>query len=381
MTEDTWFPEDLRQRLAETIRAHRDTLTKDLVLLVRTSFPQAQVSGLRESLVLRVIELLVLSVAGETIAGSPLLSELADDERGGPRRPDVFAAVRLAERSILQELSLDSQVGAVSEHWPATTEIVRTAAFDVLAAVWTFRTSASAQPAYDRATGLMSRSVFEMAVTKELQRAVRYHHPLALILLEIDNLAAIAETQGRGVADRVLERLGVFMQQYFREPDWVARYSEDTIAVLLPETITRDAQALAEGARQAIEERLVFPDKDEHLVGVTVSAAVVTVTLRGESAGEREALDAVRVMTEAEAGVKRARARGGNTIERVEVARDSVSIGEAAACLHCSPGTIRKLITAGTLPAIESGGRTRIDRIALEAYGQRHPRAIRKQAR
>jgi diguanylate cyclase (GGDEF)-like protein/excisionase family DNA binding protein len=381
MNHQRWFAEDLRQRAASAIRDRRDTLAADLDVLVAAALPEPPAGDLRARLVTRVLELLAVAIADGGVVETPRLLEVAAFEETGARLPDLFAAVRLAERATLQELSSDGQVGAPTEHWPAVTELVRKASFDLLAAVCTRRAMDASRGVIDPITTLTSRAVFDMAVAKELQRTIRYRHPLALILFDVDNLAAINDRHGYGVGDLVLERLGVFMRQFFRQPDWVGRYGGDSMAVLLPETTSRDAQTLAEGARRAVEERLVFPDKQERPVGVTVSAAVVAVTLRGRSGEGREAIDTVRVMTEAEAGVKRAHARGGNTIERIEVARESLSVGEAAAYLRCSAGTIRKLIATGTLPALDASGHTRLDRGALEAYGRRHPRPARKAAR
>jgi diguanylate cyclase (GGDEF)-like protein/excisionase family DNA binding protein len=377
MTEQSWLPDDVRQRAADAIRLRHDTLVADLDVLIGAGLPEPPAGDLRARLVNRTIELLAGAVSGDALAENPAVAEFARMERTGLTPQDLFAAVRLAERSILHELSVDADLGATSDDWPAITIIVRRASFDLLATLYE-RAAAVPRDVTDLVTKLMSRAVFEIAVAKELQRAVRYHRPVSLVLLEVDNLDVINERDGHGVGDLLMERLGVLLQRYFREPDWVARYCVDSIAVLLPETSAQDARTLAEGARQVIEERLVFPDRDERPVRVTASVSVVTVGLRGKSGEEREALDTVQVMTEAEAGVKRARARGGNTIEYVAVTRDSLSVDEAAACLHCSPGTVRKLIAAGTLPAVETGGRIRIDRIALEAYGKRQARPRRK---
>jgi len=370
MTEQDWFPDDVRQRAASAIRSHRDTLVADLDVLVGTALPEPPAGDLRSRLVHRVIELLAAAVSGSNLAEDPGVADFASLQQEGLKRQDLFAAVRLAERSILHELSADAELGATSDYWPAITVAVRRASFDLLAGVFDFLMTVP-RALTDPQTMLMSRPVFEIAVAKELQRGVRYHHPVALVLIEVDNLTEINERHGYGVGDLLMERLGVLLQRYFREPDWVASYTADSVAVLLPETGARDAWTLAEGARQAIEGRLAFPDNEERPVRVTASASVVTVALRGRSGDERETPDAARVLSEAEAGVNRARARGGNTIECVEVARDSFSVAETSAYLRCSPGAVRKLISAGTLPAVETRGRIRIDRIAVEAYGKR----------
>lgn len=369
MTDQAWFPDDVRQRAANAIRLRRDVLVADLDALIGTALPEPPAGDVRARLVRRTIELLAVALSGDNVVENAGLADLAAMQQEGLKRQDLFAAVRLAESSILHELSVDADLGATSDDWPAITVIVRRASFDLLASLFDYAATPASEN--DLGTMLIPRSVFEIAVAKELQRGVRYHHPVALVLLQVDDLARINERHGYGVGDLLMERLGVLMQRYFREPDWVARYGADSIAVLLPETSARDARALVQGAAQAVEKRLVFTDQKEQPVRVTASASVVTVALRGKSGDEREAPDAARLLNEAEAGVNRARARGGNAIECVEVTRDSLSVTEAAACLHCSPANVRKLIAAGTLPAIETGGRTRIDRIAVEAYGKR----------
>jgi len=374
MTDHPWFPDEVRRRAAEAIRQRREALAADIDVLAAAAFPGPS-GDVRARLVGQIIDLLAATLAAPG-DGSAEAADPHTVEDAGLRLVDLFAAVRLAERSALEELALDDAIGAASQHWPVVTELLRSASFDLLAR-YCERQAPGPGRNRSRPTGLVLPEVFDIALAKELQRGNRYHHPVSLILFEVDNLAGIQETHGRGVRDLVLERLGIFVGSFFREPDWVGLYGIEAIAVLLPETTLPDASALAEGARQAVERRMVFADRDERPVVVTVSAAVVAVTLRGDSIEGREALDVLRVMTEAEAGVKRAQRRGGNTIERVEVARESFSVNEAAVYLHCSPGTVRKLIAAGTLPSLKSGGRLRVDRLALEAYGQRQPRAQR----
>ena len=58
----------------------------------------------------------------------------------------------------------------------------------------------------------------------------------------------------------MLERLGILMRAYFRQHDWVARYAEDAIAVLLPRTDAEHAIELAERMRTMVDERLGFRD-------------------------------------------------------------------------------------------------------------------------
>ena len=124
--------------------------------------------------------------------------------------------------------------------------------FDVLAA-WTAEVIDSPRRAItDALTTLHTRPVLEACCFKECHRVERFEHWLSMILMDVDNLSEINRVHGYGVGDRILERMGILIRSYFRQHDWVARYNEDTIAVLLPETTPEDAVSLAERTRAMI---------------------------------------------------------------------------------------------------------------------------------
>lgn len=373
MTAIDWFPQDVCDRTALVVRERRDSLAVDLEVLLAATLPDGPPAEVRKRLASRLIELFATAVVQTNLTDHAMLTQIARVQAAGVSLANLFTAVRLGERCVLDEVALDPHIGATSQHWPAVAEQLRKAAFDMLACYCQVRAFAAGMDATDRPTTLLSRWVFEIALDKELQRVIRYHHPIAVILFDVDDLAGISETHGYGVRGLILERLAVFMRQYFRQHDWVARYGTATIAVLLGQISCHDAVTLAEGARQSIRERLVFSDKDDRPVSVTVSASVVTVTL-GRGTSDSPPLAVNYVMKEAEAALRRAKAHGGNSVERVEVARASLSISEAASHLHCATRTIRKLIDTGVLPAVDHKGRVRVDRLAVEAYGKRHPR-------
>ena len=118
--------------------------------------------------------------------------------------------------------------------------------------------------------------MFDAVLAKELERAGRFGYPISLILFDVDRLSAINKEHGYGVGDKVLERLGILIRQYFRQHDWVARYCGgfDRRAAVT-RTDAEHADALAERVRATVEERLGFTDhRSDRLVPVTVSAAV-----------------------------------------------------------------------------------------------------------
>ena len=116
-------------------------------------------------------------------------------------------------------------------------------------------------------------------LAKEVERAGRFGYPISLILFDVDHLSAINEDHGYGVGDKILERLGILIRSYFRQHDWVARHSEDSIAVLLPAPTRTTPAELAERVVSTVEARLGTIDhRNDTPVPVTLSAAVVNVS-------------------------------------------------------------------------------------------------------
>ena len=219
----------------------------------------------------------------------------------------------------------------------------------------------------DPLTTLLSRPVIDAVIPKECCRAERFEHWLSLMLLDIDNLSAINKAHGYGVGDRILERLGILMRTYFRETDWVSRWDEDTIAVLLPETIPSDALTLAERTRTMIEERLTFRDhRTEQRISMTVSVAVTSAR-----AIEGEPIDHARFTAEAEAAMERAKTGGHNVVEQLVLQPRLISIDEATHLLKMNVEGIEKLVAEGTLDPVNSGRYVRLERAAVEAIAKR----------
>ena len=241
------------------------------------------------------------------------LRRLAQDRGIGPQQ--LFGAVYLLERAALDELALDESLSRDADRWLPISQLVRRAACEALGA---FAERLVQEPGagalVDPLTTLHARPVFEAVLDKEIQRAERFGHPFALLLFDVDRLGAINRAHGYGFGDRILERIGIVMRNYFREHDWVARWQEDAFAVLLPETQPEYAVQLAERVRTTVEERLTLRDyRTEQRVAVTVCVAVVVAKTVDAS------LKVPDLMRLAEQAVHRAKHAGRNRVERVDV--------------------------------------------------------------
>lgn len=357
----------LRTRVAALLAERRDALAPDVDAALAPCLGPVVTARARARMALQVVDLLAAGLNVARLREHPALGELASLEEAAGGLPGAFAAMHASERAILDEMALDDEVGARSERWCGLEQLLRGASFAVLAAYCERRQAAFIDPI----SGLVTRQAFEAALGKELERALRRQCPLAVILFDVDRFSEINDTYGRGVGDRVIERLGVFLQKYFRVPDWVARSGSDSVAVLLAEIDAADARRLADGARQTIEKRLAFGDRRDHRVRLTVSAAVVTLTYKRGASKAPVSLDVQHLIAAAEAGLARAKATGGNRLESVEVVRPSVPIAAAARQLGCSTARVRQMIVEQALAGFEERGTLRADLEAVNAVARR----------
>jgi diguanylate cyclase (GGDEF)-like protein len=309
--------DDLRQRIAVAIQERAAVLVWDTVAI----FPFSGTEFLEPEYCNRigdvVVQLLTMGVRDGKIdprgGGVAALHRIALERNLMAGR--LFTFVYLLERSALDELALNDTLGATSEPWPLVAQTVRRASFELLAA-YTERTQLEPSEAaiVDKLTTLYTRPLFDAVLGKELERANRYGSPMSLILFDVDRLSTINQDHGYGVGDKILERLGILIRQYFRQHDWVARYSEGSMVVLLSRTDAEPAAELAERVRATVEERLELTDhRTDRPVRVTISAAVMNVAARAGAPIDRE-----RLLADAESALERAKQQGRNRVVRVD---------------------------------------------------------------
>jgi diguanylate cyclase (GGDEF)-like protein len=309
--------DDLRQQTSSLLIERIDAVTADTVAI----FPYSGAETLDPDYCLRLGQLLTQALAvavrdGRLDARGGFAADLHQTilERSLSMER-LFTFAYLTERSALDELALNDTIGATSEAWPLVAQLVRRASFDLLAA---YAERAQLEPSeaaiIDKLTTLHTRPVFDTVLAKEVERAGRFGYSISLILFDVDHLSSINQEHGYGVGDRILERLGILIRQYFRQQDWVARHSEDSIAVLLVRTDAEHASSLAERVRLTVAERLGFTDhRSDRLVAVTLSTAVINVQV-----AIGDVIDPERLLADAEAAVERAKQQGRNRVERVD---------------------------------------------------------------
>ena len=138
----------------------------------------------------------------------------------------------------------------------------------------------------DQLTSLANRRHFEEVLHAFYHQARRYNRPLSLIVMDIDFFKAINDTGGHQAGDELLKTVAAAIEEACRKADLPARHGGDEFAILLPETATEDAVAVAERIRKTVTEREHYVNSVR--VNVTISAGVTD--LNGGEIGSPDAM-------------------------------------------------------------------------------------------
>jgi diguanylate cyclase (GGDEF)-like protein len=107
----------------------------------------------------------------------------------------------------------------------------------------------------DPVTRVGNRRHWEERLADEVDRATRSRMPLALLLLDVDNLKQLNDTHGHGCGDRALKLVGEVLLDTCRSRDVAARFGGDEFAVLLPRTRVDEAKVVAARIRAELARR------------------------------------------------------------------------------------------------------------------------------
>lgn len=104
----------------------------------------------------------------------------------------------------------------------------------------------------DDLTQVPNRRHFITLANMELKRAKRYHHPISLIMIDLDHLKKFNDTYGHLVGDRALSVFAKIAKTLVRDVDLIGRFGGDEFLILLPETEVHHAVLVIERIHQVL---------------------------------------------------------------------------------------------------------------------------------
>jgi two-component system cell cycle response regulator len=136
----------------------------------------------------------------------------------------------------------------------------------------------------DQLTGQLNRREFDRILQEEQERALRFGHTLALVLVDIDHFKSVNDTHGHQAGDAVLQEIAKRLAAQVRSVDRVTRFGGEEFALILVQTDYDAAVKVAEKIRLAQEKAPVKVGKEK--LTVTVSAGVAVLPGDAESGAD-----------------------------------------------------------------------------------------------
>lgn len=99
---------------------------------------------------------------------------------------------------------------------------------------------------HDPLTGLFDRRSFDRLLEMAVARSTRYRWPFTLVVIDLDGLKQINDSDGHAAGDIALRALGERLRRVLRFGDNAARIGGDEFAVILPDTSAEDVPPLLE---------------------------------------------------------------------------------------------------------------------------------------
>jgi len=124
----------------------------------------------------------------------------------------------------------------------------------------------------DELTGLLNRRQLMKGFGDEFARMLRYRHPLAVAMVDVDHFKRVNDNYGHALGDNVLKTLAQVMKHEMRDVDFAGRLGGEEFAVVFPNTDIVGAALACERLRQVVEGTAV--EADDGNVFVTVSIGV-----------------------------------------------------------------------------------------------------------
>jgi len=133
----------------------------------------------------------------------------------------------------------------------------------------------------DELTGLINRRRFMELAENELKRALRFHHPLAIALLDIDRFKHINDVYGHAAGDKALIAIARILREEIRETDVAARLGGDELILILPETTAAGAFDVLERCRSVVAaQEIPITDKS---ISLTMSVGIASLKSNQET--------------------------------------------------------------------------------------------------
>ena len=105
----------------------------------------------------------------------------------------------------------------------------------------------------DALTGILNRRNIILRAEEELERAIRYNHPMAVAMIDIDRFKGVNDTFGHIAGDRAICHVVDTISAGLRKPDKLGRWGGEEFLLILPEVNEASALKALQRLRRDVE--------------------------------------------------------------------------------------------------------------------------------
>ena len=109
----------------------------------------------------------------------------------------------------------------------------------------------------DSLTGLLNRRGWDLQMASEEARSRRYGSPISIMIVDLDNLKQINDTQGHAAGDAIIQKTAKCLRKAVRQSDIVARIGGDEFALMGIECDEVGAEAMFNNLKGALQAKKI----------------------------------------------------------------------------------------------------------------------------
>ncbi len=134
----------------------------------------------------------------------------------------------------------------------------------------------------DPLTGVFNRRYFVELCSNELEKSKRYHHPLSMVILDLDFFKQVNDNYGHLAGDAVLQTVADICRTSIRSSDILGRYGGEEFVICFPETTPEDCRRISGRILSNVSAAEIVHEDQE--IKVTASLGITGVeAVNGES--------------------------------------------------------------------------------------------------
>lgn len=127
----------------------------------------------------------------------------------------------------------------------------------------------------DELTGIGNKRRLWRELSREIERARAFQHPLSLMLFDIDDFKSVNDSFGHVAGDAVISELCAAVKGTLRDIDSMSRFGGDEFAIILPNTDLEGARAVAERIMYVVG-GLSIPADDVAMIQCSISLGIAS---------------------------------------------------------------------------------------------------------